>query len=58
MSKKPKPTKEKKVSALIEDADRIRKDLEAQVYRRDDGVLQCPKAYAEGYGIQDIKHGI
>lgn len=58
VSKKSKYRKDKNASTLIEDAKRIRREMEKQVYKRKDGVLQCPPAYAVGYGIQTAKSGL
>lgn len=56
--KKPKARKEKNATRLIEDAEQIRKQMDKKVFRREDGILQCPTAYAEGFGIQDRKSGL
>lgn len=55
MSKKKLKPNGVNAETLIKEAEKIRKQLESKVYRRKDGVLQCPEAYAEGYGIQDSK---
>lgn len=57
-SKKKKPLKEKTTTAMLEDSHKIRKRMMEKVFRRDDGILQCPTAYAQGYGIQDAKSGL
>lgn len=58
MTKKTKGRKEKNATSLIEDAQKIRKQMAGKVFRREDGVLQCPTAYADGYGIQTLKTGL
>ena len=45
------PEKEKTVELLRQDAEKNRKSLRDMAYRRDDGVIQCPPAYAFGYGF-------
>jgi len=42
--------KEKSADDLINEAKKIRQDLQNQVKIREDGVKVYPKAYAEGYG--------
>lgn len=41
----------KSVGDLIEDAGQFKARLLRQEYRREDGVIQCPPVFAEGYGI-------
>lgn len=55
MSKKRLKPNGANAETLIKDAEKIRAKLNKKVFRRKDGVLQCPTAYAEGYGIQDSK---
>lgn len=55
MSKKRLKPNGANAETLIKDAQKIRKELDKKVFRRKDGVLQCPTAYADGYGIQDAK---
>lgn len=55
MSKNRISRKAKKTSNLNDDAQKIRREMEKKVYRREDGILQCPPAYAIGYGAQDLK---
>ena len=57
-NKKKKARKEKNATRLIEDAEKIRRNMDKKVFRREDGILQCPTAYAEGFGIQDSKSGL
>lgn len=54
--KKASKTREKKqrelnVEKLIGVAADIRAKMDEQVYRRDDGILQCPPGYAEEFPI-------
>jgi hypothetical protein len=46
MSKK---SKERNFNALDAETQKHRDELNKQVYRRKDGILQCPPAYAIGY---------
>ena len=53
--KKHKNLKEKKVACLIDDVKNIRESMNKKIFRRKDGILQCPTAFAQGYGIHGQK---